>query len=72
MKATVGKDGVSPIHLATFRGSAEIVKLLINNGAPVDTKKGDDCRTPLHIASMKNCIEVKLKFVLFNDATGTH
>ena len=44
------ETGLTPLHLAAFSGSFEIVWLLIEHGADVTAQDG--CRvTPLHFAS---------------------
>ncbi|KAF4998967.1 hypothetical protein FGRMN_2766 [Fusarium graminum] len=56
--ATIGRDGRTPLHLASADGSLDIVKMLIQDGARCDEK----CKTPgawngwtpLHFASFYN------------------
>ena len=44
-------EGAQPIHLAVIKGNAEIVKMLLDNGAQIDIKaKNRDQATPLHWA----------------------
>ena len=45
------------LHLASFRGEAEDVKVLLANGADVNIK-GDLGFTPLHNAAMRNEVKV--------------
>ncbi|XP_057321151.1 putative ankyrin repeat protein RF_0381, partial [Microplitis mediator] len=64
----LGRNGRSPLHVAAAYGYPEIIELLINNGARLDsvlngpTKNG---YTPLHIACFSNkikCVKVLLKY----------
>ena len=44
-------EGAQPIHLAVLKSNAEIVELLLDNGAQIDIKaKNKDQATPLHWA----------------------
>ncbi len=56
-KATVNKDGWSPIHYAVIRGDLEIVNSLINAGAEVDALSPNES-TPLMYASRYGHIRV--------------
>ena len=42
--------GLTPLHLAAFSGSVEVVQLLIEHGADVTAQDGCNV-TPLHSAS---------------------
>ena len=45
-------EGAQPIHLAVIKDNPEIVKLLLENGAQIDSKaKNNDEATPLHWAA---------------------
>jgi hypothetical protein len=44
--------GWTPLHLAAYNGSLEIVKLLVVNGADINTKTYIGERTPLYVASL--------------------
>ncbi len=44
-------EGAQPLHLAVLKGNAEIVKILLGNGANIDSvAKNKDKATPLHWA----------------------
>lgn len=45
------REGMTPIHLAAFRGHLDILKLLIEAGVNVNLKRNDDA-TPLHDAAV--------------------
>ncbi|KAK7423870.1 hypothetical protein QQX98_000741 [Neonectria punicea] len=47
-------NGSQPVHSAASRGTAEHVKILLDNGAPVNTRNKDG-RTPLHWAANGSC-----------------
>ncbi|RCK74497.1 MAG: hypothetical protein IGBAC_1445 [Ignavibacteriae bacterium] len=56
------KNGMSPLHIATFRGNIEIVKYLVENGALVDSR--DDINlTPFHIAVQEGYREIIEYFI---------
>lgn len=57
LRATKGKLGVEPIHLAAFGGHIEVLTLLLNAGVNINTAKQDNGRTPLHIAAIHNCVD---------------
>src|SRR5215471_11886460 len=46
---TRGLFGVTPLHLAAYRGNTEIVRLVLDSGAEVDPP-GEEACTPLHEA----------------------
>lgn len=52
----VDKDGATPLHFASAKGTAAIVKFLIEHKADVDAKKKGGV-TPLHVAAGVNSIE---------------
>jgi ankyrin len=59
--------GLTPLHIATIRGNTLCTKLLIENGAKVNsrTKNG---QTPLHCAATNNNIQDTILLLLTNGA----
>ncbi|XP_053599227.1 ankyrin-3-like [Microplitis demolitor] len=63
-----GRKGSSPLHLAAWYGHPKIIKLLINNGARLDSVLNGPIKngfTPLHLACLNNkvkCVKVLLKY----------
>jgi ankyrin repeat protein len=49
-------SGVTPLHLAAYKGYAEIAKILLERGADPNIRDDDDL-TPLEIAQMRNDAE---------------
>lgn len=50
-------DGWTPLHVATFNGKTEIVRMLIGAGAKLDILDEDGC-TPLHLATRRGIVEI--------------
>ena len=44
------KKGMTPLHFAIYKDNSEIVELLIDKGADVNTKSDDNSDTPLHVS----------------------
>jgi len=44
------EEGVAPLHVAAQEGHNQVIELLIDNGADVNSKDGDE-GTPLHMAA---------------------
>ena len=55
--------GWTPLHIAASAGRDEIVKALIDKGAPINAVNQNGC-TPLHYAASKNKQEVWLPVLL--------
>jgi ankyrin repeat protein len=49
--------GATPLHLAAANGHAEIARLLLENGAPVNARGGWFNATPLHWAAQGGWVE---------------
>jgi ankyrin repeat protein len=55
----VSSDGWTPLHLSSFFGKADAVRLLLNKGASVTARSTNDLRnTPLHAAAAGGHSEV--------------
>ncbi|XP_045513492.1 transient receptor potential channel pyrexia-like [Pieris brassicae] len=66
--------GFGPIHFAVMSNSVECVELLLSKNADVRLRTTDSpyfCSTPLHLAAMKNFIDVA-KFIVKFDKTTIH
>ena len=50
--------GFTPLHYAIRYGSEIIVKILLENGANIETKTGQQCLTPLMKAIMGNRLSI--------------
>ena len=52
-----GSDGSTPLHQASWKGRAEVVKAVLKKGADVHTKNSDGW-TPMHWACQEDHAEV--------------
>jgi len=50
-KDVANKDGYFPIHRAAEKGQTDLVKILLRNGADVNTEIVDSSWTPIHLAA---------------------
>lgn len=57
LERTFSRDALNPIHLASEYGPIEIVKLLLDHGADVNTKTSFNA-TPLHFAAQGKYISI--------------
>lgn len=67
-------DGFGLIHFAVAKNHADCVKLLLFYGADIKLKttcNPDKCSTPLHIAAVKNYVDIA-KILLEKDKTTIH
>lgn len=59
-----GSDSLYPIHYASMNDNLDTVKLLIENGAIINTKTLEDI-TPLHLAAYNGCFSIVKVIKLF-------
>ncbi|MBD3287305.1 hypothetical protein GF337_00740 [candidate division KSB1 bacterium] len=62
-------QGVTPLHSAAHNGHAKLARLLIDNGADVNTKT-DKGQTPLQIARERNQSETAAVLEEFGGTEG--
>lgn len=62
--------GHGPLHLASMNGHEDIVKLLLQNMAPVNGAGGKHNRTPLHLASMANQVAIANLLIQYGAVTS--
>jgi ankyrin repeat protein len=62
-------DGVTPLHMACYRGHVQVVKDLREHGADIEL---EDCvgRTPLHWACLNGHVAVVIELLSPNDSNG--
>lgn len=65
INTAIDSDGTRFIHLAA-NTSSEMIQLLINNGAHINTQTNNDLYTPLHVAAMNGCTEVVKALLSYN------
>ncbi|XP_041351655.1 serine/threonine-protein kinase TNNI3K-like [Gigantopelta aegis] len=59
-------DGISPLAIAAFWGYADVVQILLENGANFNSQNKNTLWTPLHCAAFQGHGKVILKLTKFN------